>query len=241
MSDENKPAGGDDSAGGDVKKLMDQVAALSDAMKAKDAQFDTLKDTYERTNALLQTMMDNGGRGGGGSGGGSGAGGGRGREIKLSRDYAGEFSIPNEAVEAIATDVLRIAGEQFDGRFATMQQVAKERDAFYKNNPDLVGSEFLVGSISVQVDQELPNKSKEEKFKETAKRARDMIKRYQDAHSTGDDPTDQPVGAGGSNRDGAGAGGGGDGGGEKPMTPEAELQAEVADRNKSRSSRSSRR
>jgi hypothetical protein len=218
--------------------MMAEMAKLSDAIKAKDAQYDALKETYERTNALVQTMMENGGRGGGAAGGGGGSGGSRGGEISLSRDYAGEFNIPNEAVQAIVQETLKVAETKFDGRFMSMQQVAKARDQFYKDNPDLVGSEFLVGSISQQVDVELPSKTVAEKFKEVADRARKYIKRMQDAHSGGDVETGQPVGAGGGSREGAGAGGGGEGGGDRPLTPDAELQAEVTERNKLRAARS---
>jgi len=152
------------------------------------------------------------------------------------RDYAAEFGIPKEAVEAIIGDTEEYMLPRLEKRLADAQAIAAEREGhkknFYDKNPDLQGYELEVGAISNQVSAEaVRNKwSLDKQFEEVAKRTRAHIAKRGGQGGGGSGQPPAILDGNGNRVDGGGGDQGGGGGDLEVLDPNKSIDEEVSSR-----------
>lgn len=156
-------------------------------------------------------------------------------EYAPTKNFAELYGVPQEAVR----DIVREAVAYLEPRAVRKAQAyIEQRDAsvalrtkFYTDHPDLVGYEDLVRPVADEVARVNPNATVAEAFKDTAKITRAKIKMIQDKVSAGR-PPEPPTPLPSSSVNGVP--GGTPTPPDRPLTPEEELKADLADRRKLR-------
>lgn len=200
-------------AGVTLEDMAKQLKALTDENVSNKAEMQTLKDTNERMDQLLQSRVTPPTP----------------TPTPAGPDFS-QWDIPAEAVNALSAHI----GGQVANQISIYEQNRQIQEKFYSDYSDLKPHSLVVQAMSKQVEQAQPNLSTEQALKEVARRTRDYLKGIQKDTPTPpviDPPEVLPSDQGGT------------GGGSPVPTPEPEfdpakeLQEEIASRNKARTAK----
>ena len=143
-------------------------------------------------------------------------------------DFAAKYSISVEAARAIAEATATHIKADLRREYQVQQQAERNsrdlHDRFYRENADLVEHKSVVAAMADEIQRESPNLTVAQACVESAKRARAYIKGVQDKVRGGPEPL--PILPGG----GGGGGGQQPPSPEGPLSPEAEIQADLKER-----------
>lgn len=116
-------------------------------------------------------------------------------------DYSRVIESPVETLKKVKEDAVRDAVTQVRAEYEKMRvqeaQAKAMHDKFYSDNPELVEHKLIVGAIANQVGTEMPGKSVNDIFAETAKRSKEYLIKLSKAPDAPAPPADGGTGGDG--------------------------------------------